>query len=88
MNKLQIYASEFINWYYYSGDDQIQEEILLALAHRVVEGLLEGDVNIIAQEILDECNHDIIPLNLVQGLKNSHLEIGDVFNEYEIELIY
>jgi len=39
------------------------------------------------QEILDECNQDIIPLNIVVGYEESDVEIGEVFDDYEVELI-
>jgi hypothetical protein len=39
------------------------------------------------QEILDECNQDIIPLSIVIGYENSDEEIGEVFDDYEVELI-
>jgi hypothetical protein len=87
MKTLKIKTSDFINWMYNSGADQDQEHEALNLGYRVIEGLLDGGITIMPQEILDECNHDIIPLNIVVGYEESDVEIGEVFDDYEVELI-
>lgn len=87
MKTLRIKTADFINWYYNSGADQDQEDMALNLGYRIIEGLLDGGITIMPQEILDECNQEIIPLNLVIGYENSDKEIGEVFVDYEVELI-
>jgi hypothetical protein len=87
MKTLKIKTADFINWYYNSGADQDQEQEALNLGYRIIEGLLDGGITIMPQEILDECNHDIIPLCIVVGYENSDEEIGEVFDDYEVELI-
>jgi hypothetical protein len=87
MKTLRIKTADFINWYYNSGADQDQEDMALNLGYRIIEGLLDGGITIMPQEILDECNQEIIPLNLVIGYENSDEEIGEVFDDYEVELI-
>ena len=87
MKTLRIKTADFINWYYNSGADQDQEDMALNLGYRIIEGLLDGGITIMPQEILDECNQEIIPLNLVIGYENSDKEIGEVFDDYEVELI-
>ena len=51
------------------------------------ERLLDGSVTITPKDILDECNHDIIPLCIVVGYEESDVEIGEVFDDYELVLI-
>jgi hypothetical protein len=87
MKKLQIKTADFINWMYNSGSDQEQESTALDLGYRIIEGLLDGGITIMPKEILDECNLDIIPLRIVVGHENSDDEVGEVFTDYEIELI-
>jgi len=71
MKTLRIKTADFINWYYNSGADQDQEDMALNLGYRIIEGLLDGGITIMPQEILDECNQEIIPLNLVIGYEKA-----------------
>ncbi len=87
MQTLKIKTADFINWMYNSGADQDQEQEALNLGYSIIESLLEGSVTITPKDILDECNHDIIPLNIVVGYEESDVEIGEVFDDYEVELI-
>ena len=87
MEVLKITEFDFINWYFNSGYDQEQEELATSLGHRIIDGLLDGAVTITPQDILDECNQDIIPLNIVENYDGNEQEIGEVFDEYRIELI-
>ena len=87
MQTLKIKPADFINWMYNSGADQDQAHEALNLGYRVIEGLLDGGITIMPQEILDECNQDIIPLCIVVGYEESDVEIGEVFDDYEVVLI-
>lgn len=87
METLKIKSVDFIEWMYNSGADQEQEQSALDLGYMVIERLLDGSVTITPKDILDECNHDIIPLCIVVGYEESDVEIGEVFDEYEVVLI-
>lgn len=87
METLKIKSVDFIEWMYNSGADQEQEQSALDLGYRLIENLLEGSVTITPKDILDECNHDIIPLCIVVGYEESDVEIGEVFDDYEVVLI-
>ena len=87
METLKIKSADFINWMYNSGADQDQEQEALNLGYSIIESLLEGAVTITPKDILDECNHDIIPLCIVVGYEESDVEIGEVFDDYEVVLI-
>jgi hypothetical protein len=87
METLKIKSADFIEWMYNSGADQEQEQSALDLGYMVIERLLDGSVTITPKDILDECNHDIIPLCIVVGYEESDVEIGEVFDEYEVVLI-
>jgi hypothetical protein len=87
MKTLEIKTIDFIDWYFNSGSDQEQKEIIFSLGKKAVNGLLQGSITILPQDILDECNIDFIPLNLVVGYENSDLEIGEGFSDYEVNLI-
>lgn len=87
METLKIKSVDFIEWMYNSGADQEQEQSALDLGYMVIERLLDGSVTITPKDILDECNHDIIPLCIVVGYEESDVEIGEVFDDYELVLI-
>jgi hypothetical protein len=87
METLKIKSVDFIEWMYNSGADQEQEQSALDLGYMVIERLLDGSVTITPKDILDECNHDIIPLCIVVGYEESDVEIGEVFDDYELLLI-
>ena len=87
METLKIKSADFIEWMYNSGADQEQEQSALDLGYMVIERLLDGSVTITPKDILDECNHDIIPLCIVVGYEESDVEIGEVFDDYELVLI-
>lgn len=87
METLKIKSADFIEWMYNSGADQEQEQSALDLGYMVIERLLDGSVTITPKDILDECNHDIIPLCIVVGYEESDVEIGEVFDDYEVVLI-
>ena len=87
MKTLEIKTIDFIDWYCNSGSDQEQKEIALSIGNRVINSLLYGSVTITPQELFDECNTDIIPLNIVVGYEKSDLEIGEGFSDYDVKLI-
>jgi len=89
MKKLKIKTQNFLNWYFKSGSDQEQDSIAQSLGESIIDVLLSGEKNVttIGQEFLDQCNIDIIPLNIVEGYENSEGEIGETFVDYEVELI-
>jgi hypothetical protein len=87
MRTLKIKTKNFLNWYYNCGSDQEQEETALNLGYRIIEGLFDGGISIVPEEILNECNHEIIPLMIIEGYNNSDKIVSDIFSDYEIVLI-
>ena len=89
MKKLKIKTQNFLNWYFKSGSDQEQDSIAQSLGESIIDVLLSGEKNVTTtgQEFLDQCNTDIIPLDIVEGFENSRGEIGEKFLDYEVELI-
>jgi hypothetical protein len=85
----KIKTNNFLHWYFNGGSDQEQESIATDLGYSIIEILLSGEknVNTTAQEFLDQCNTDIIPLDIIEEFENTEGEIGEVFTDYEVELI-
>ena len=77
-SKLKIKSEDFINWMFNTGADQDQERQALDLGYSVIERLLEGSVTITPQDILDECEPIVIPLNIIEGFEDD-----DTFDEIE-----
>jgi len=78
---LKIKKTNFIEWYFNSGSDQEQRSLVMEMGDRVIENLIaDGNYSITAQDIFDECNHEIIPVNLLvgEGYEYSDQEIGDL----------
>lgn len=94
MRKLKIKSEDFIDWYFNSGSDQDQESMVLELGISVIERLLEGNVTITPQDLLDECEPTIIPLNIVEGFEDDDtfdeiedaIADGRISKDFEIEL--
>jgi len=94
-NVLRIKSNDFIDWYFNSGADQDQQEQVLSFGRNIVEQLLEGSVTITPQDILEECEQFVIPLNIVKGFEgtDSTMEIQDgivygrISDDFKIELV-
>lgn len=82
MITLEIKTKDFINWYFCSGSDQEQEELAKDLGNSVIDILLdEGTCTTSVKQFLDECNIDIIPMNIIQGYEDVDGCIEDNFDE-------
>jgi len=83
MKVLKIKKADFINWYFFSGSDQEQEDTQLDLGNTIAEQLMDGDVTISPQEFLDQCEDTVIPLGIIQGMEDEdpYTEIGDACDE-------
>ena len=88
MTILKINTNKFIDWYFTSGSDQEQESLATELGWSIIQRLLNGDKEVVtkAQDFIDVCNTDIIPIRLVDGYDTRAVEIGDLFGEYKIKL--
>jgi hypothetical protein len=92
---LKIKSEDFINWFFNTGADQDQEREALSLGRSVIEGLLDGSVTITPQDILDQCEHTVIRLDIIEGFEEVDytMEIwdginkGDISEDFEIELV-
>jgi hypothetical protein len=92
---LRIKSEDFINWMFNTGADQEQESMALDLGRSVIERLLEGNVTITPQDILDECEPIVIPLNIVEGFEDDDtfdeiedaISDGRISEDFEIELV-
>lgn len=91
MTTLEIKTKDFINWYFCSGSDQEQEELAKDLGNNVIESLLhDGTCTTSVEQFLDECNVDLIPMSIIQGLEHVEGCIEDNFDpnlELKINLI-
>ena len=89
--KLKIKTQNFVEWYFNSGSDQEQDEIRQELGNLVSGTLLLNErFSIAPRDLLDNVNTDIIPMHLVEGFKDTdmEIEIGDLnLNNYEIQLV-
>lgn len=89
--KLKIKTQNFVEWYFNSGSDQEQDQIRQELGNLVSGTLLLNERFTIApRDLLDNVNTDIIPMHLVEGFKDTdmEIEIGDLnLNNYEIQLV-
>lgn len=95
MKILKIKKADFINWYFFSGSDQEQEETATSLGSDIAERLIDGDVMLTPQEFLDQCEDTVIPLGIIQGMEDEDpdMEIDEACDEglidedFTIELI-
>jgi hypothetical protein len=86
-NILKIKVKNFIEWYFLSDSDQEQMQMARDLGEAIIQDLMNGSVTVTPQGILDECNQDIIPLRIVEGLEDEEGEISDKFDTYSVVLI-
>ena len=90
MITLEIKTKDFINWYFYTGCDQEQEELAKNLGNSVIESLLDDGICTISVEQFLECNVDLIPMDIIQGYEDVDGCIEDNFDpdlELKINLI-
>jgi hypothetical protein len=92
---LKIKTYNFINWFFYTGSDQDQEKQIFDLGQNIVEQLLEGKAIITAENILQQCETLVIPLNIIEGFENvdtfdeieDAIADGRISEEFKIKLI-
>ena len=87
--KLTITKGNFLDFYFNYGQDSELKEIRLDLADDIIKILYDKDnATISVQSIFDQCNKDSIRGFYCEQLTdNIEQEIGDIFSNYEIELI-
>ncbi len=87
--KLTITKGNFLDFYFNYGQDEELKIIRLDLADDIIKTLYDKDTATISiQGIFDRCNKDCIRGFYCEELTdNIEQEIGDVFSNYEIELI-
>ncbi len=83
---IRISIADFINWYFNTGADQEKEMMAKELGWQIIDELSYGSAVITPQGFLDQCNQDIIPLAICQGLHNQEGELGEVFPESKYNL--
>jgi hypothetical protein len=92
---LRIKSKYFISWMFNTGADQEQETMALDLGRMVIERLSKGSVTITPQDILDECEPIVIPLNIVEGFEDDDtfdeiedaIKDGRISKDFEIKLV-
>jgi hypothetical protein len=87
--KLTIKKGNFLDFYFNYGQDSELKEIRFDLADDIIKILYDKDnATISVQSIFDQCNKDSIRGFYCEQLTdNIEQEIGDIFSNYEIELI-
>ena len=87
--KLTITKGNFIEFYFNYGQDKELKELRLDLADDIIKILYDKDIATISiQDIFNQCNKDSIRGFYCEELTdNIEHEIGDIFPNYEIELI-
>jgi hypothetical protein len=87
--KLTITKGNFLDFYFNYGQDSELKEIRFDLADDIIKILYDKDnATISVQSIFDQCNKDSIRGFYCEQLTdNIEQEIGDIFSNYEIELI-
>ena len=87
--KLTITKGNFLDFYFNYGQDSELKEIRFDLADEIIKILYDKDnATISVQSIFDQCNKDSIRGFYCEQLTdNIEQEIGDIFSNYEIELI-
>tara|TARA_R110001632_G_scaffold229432_3_gene365543 strand:- start:246 stop:512 length:267 start_codon:yes stop_codon:yes gene_type:complete len=87
--RLTITKGSFLDFYFNYGQDAELKEIRFDLADDIIKILYDKDsATISIQSIFDQCNKDCIRGFYCEELTdNIEQEIGDIFSNYEIELI-
>ncbi len=88
--KLTITKGNFLDFYFHYGQDSELKEIRFDLANDIIKILYDNDnATISVQSIFDQCNKDSIRGFYCEQLIPADIEqeIGDIFSNYEIELI-
>jgi hypothetical protein len=87
--KLTITKGNFLDFYFNYGQDSELKEIRFDLADDIIKILYDKDsATISVQNIFNQCNKDSIRGFYCEQLTdNIEQEIGDIFSNYEIELI-
>lgn len=78
--KLTIKKQRFLDWYFYDGQDDENEELRYDLAKEIIDQLYKKDVATISiQKLFDNSNHDSIKAYFTE-------EFDQQTDEYDIEL--
>ena len=87
--RLTITKGSFLDFYFIYGQDSELKELRLDLADDIIKILYDKDTATISiQDIFKQCNKDSIKGFYCEELAdNIEHEIGDIFPNYEIELI-
>ena len=89
MKHYTITKTNFLKWYYQTGDDQSQIDQATKLGFSVIYALMEkGECTYTALDIWGECNHDCIPLNILEEFEdNKEGELSDLEDGWKVTLI-
>lgn len=94
MNTYTIKKDNFLEWYFYSGSHDEQEDTLNSFAINIINDLMKKDIIYInVSDIFIEANKDLIPLCLIEEFKDDDdcLEdfhcLEDLNITYNLELL-
>lgn len=88
METYKATEENFLNWFFNTGDDQDQKEARTSLGQNVIDALIEDRISIITpQDILNGCQHSVIPMNICEGHVGENGELGDTDGLWEFKLI-
>jgi len=88
--QLTITYNEFWQWYFYGGDDQEIKESKMGIAESIIDQLGKtGIASLSIQELFDNCNHDLIPVNSINETLETECDValGELFLNYELNLV-
>lgn len=86
----KIKRSRFVEWYFDSGQDSENLAIRESLAEQVIEDLRRNNQSLVTiKSIFDECNHEAVRLNFVEGFTEEDYdrEFSDLDGENSLILI-
>lgn len=86
----KIKRSRFVEWYFDSGQDSENLAIRESLAEQVIEDLRRNNQSLVTiKNIFDECNHEAVRLNFVEGFTEEDYdrEFSDLDGENSLILI-
>ena len=89
MKKYTITKSNFLSWYFDSGQDSENASIREDLAESLINGLTKSNTfTITTEEVFEQCNKDAIKLcYLEEFYDEDEREVEDLMEDCEIILI-
>lgn len=89
MGNYHIRRESFLAWYFDYQYSEESEEILRDLSKKMVFGLItENKFTITTEEVFKLCNHDAIPLRVVEEFdQEDYRHLEDLNEEYTLQLI-